>query len=67
MAAAAEAVRLADMENELSRQIGGYGLASDVASTQQMKSPLTRNNGGRRVSFTSDLMRDQLGTRFQRT
>ena len=67
MAAAAEAVRLADMENELSRQIGGYGLASDVASTQQMKSPLTRNNGGRRVSFTSDLMREQLGTRFQRT
>lgn len=65
MAAAAEAVRLAEIEKELSRQIGGYGIPNDGGSAQaQISNSLARSND-RRVSFTADLLKDQL-SRFQR-
>lgn len=57
MNAAAEAIRLAEIEQDL--RVAGYGSVTDGHVQNQVRT------NGRRVSFTSDLMRDQLG-KFQR-
>ncbi len=57
MNAAAEAIRLAEIEQDL--RVGGYGSVTDGHVQNQVRT------NGRRVSFTSDLMHDQLG-KFQR-